>query len=177
MEQQSFPNLIQTFDLESRAAILQERAAQEKVKLPKDVALYLAQKFRSGSRTLEGALRLLINNSSFTRREITLTFTQQLLKNLTNLEARTSTVDPFQKIHSQKIHFEQRGTNVSRVGLEDPTAAHHDVVFCLLKIQHGRTRVRNELEVNMREGERERLARRDAYERDFERRAKNRKQG
>jgi hypothetical protein len=172
VEEQSFPNVIQTLDLERRAATLQKRAAQKKVKLRRDVALYLAQQVWSSSSTLEGVLSLLIANSSFTGKEITLTYTQQLLKNVINLEARRSTVNP-----SQKIHLEQRGTNASRIKPQDPTAADHDVVFCLLKIQQGRTRVRNELEVNMRESERERLARGDAYEREFERRAKKRKQG
>jgi chromosomal replication initiation ATPase DnaA len=57
----------------------------------------------------------------------------------------------------------------------NPTAA----VFCLLKNRDERktSRVRHELEVNMRESEREQLARRDAYERALERRAKRRKQG
>jgi hypothetical protein len=57
----------------------------------------------------------------------------------------------------------------------NPTAA----VFCLLKTRDERktSRVRHELEVNMRESEREQLARRDAYERALERRAKGRKQG
>ena len=172
MEEQTLPNLIQTFDLERRAAILQKRAAQQKVKLPKDVALYLAQNVRSSSSTLECVLRLLIVNSSFTRTEITLTYTQQLLKNIINLEARRFTADPL-----QNMHLDQRGTNEARTRPQDPMAAGSPVVFCLLKMQQGRTRVRNELEVNMRESERERLARGDAYERESERRAKKRKQG
>jgi hypothetical protein len=61
----------------------------------------------------------------------------------------------------------------------NPTAADRRFVFCLLKTREERktSRVRHELEVNMRESEREQLARRDAYERALERRAKRRKQG
>jgi hypothetical protein len=61
----------------------------------------------------------------------------------------------------------------------NPTAADCRFVFCLLKTREERkaSRVRHELEVNMRESEREQLARRDAYERALERRAKRRKQG
>jgi hypothetical protein len=57
-------------------------------------------------------------------------------------------------------------------------ASDHDFVFCL-QTRDGRNnrRVRHEPEVNMRESERERLARWDAYERGLERRAKTRKQG
>jgi hypothetical protein len=172
VEEERFPNLIQTVDVETRAAILRKRAAMEKVRLPKDVALYLAQNVRSNSSTLEGALRLLIAHSSLTGKQITLTYTQQLLKNVfLKLEAREFTVDPLQKMPPG-----QRGTNEARIQPQDPTAANDPVVFCLLKIQHARTRVKHELEVNIRESERERLARRDAYERDLEHPAKKRRQ-
>jgi hypothetical protein len=61
----------------------------------------------------------------------------------------------------------------------NPTPTDRDFVFLLLKTRAERntSRVRHELEVNMRESEREQLARRDAYERALERRAKRRKQG
>jgi len=57
--------------------------------------------------------------------------------------------------------------------------ADRSFVFCLLKTREGRaiSRVRQEFEVNMRECEREQLARRDAYERELERRAKKQKRG
>ena len=170
MEEQNFPNLMQTFDLERIATSLQERAAREKVSLPKDVALYLVQNVPSTSSTLAAALSLLIAHSSVTGKKITLTYTEQLLQNIINLDARNSTVDPF-----RKMHLEQRSTNEATVRPQDPRAADHSVVFCLLKIQHRRTRVRHQLEVNLRESEREQLARRDAYEWDSERRAKKRK--
>ena len=67
----------------------------------------------------------------------------------------------------------------SLIGWAFSQAADRSFVFCLLKTREGRkiSRVRQELEVNMREREREQLARRDAYERELERRAKKRKRG
>jgi hypothetical protein len=79
----------------------------------------------------------------------------------------------------QKMPPGQRGTREAKISRQDPTAADRPFVFCLLKTRDERktSRVRHELEVNMRESEREQLARRDACERELERRAEKRKQG
>jgi hypothetical protein len=89
-------------------------------------------------------------------------------------KARNVTVDPLQKILPG-----QRATKEAEIRRHDPTAADRPFVFCLLKTRDERktNRVRHEFEVNMRESEREQLARRDAYERELERRAKKRKHG
>jgi chromosomal replication initiator protein len=50
--EESVPNLIQSPELERLAAILQKKAELAKVTLPKDVAFYLAQTFRSSTRAL-----------------------------------------------------------------------------------------------------------------------------
>ncbi len=77
------------------------------------------------------------------------------------------------------IALGERGTKEANVTRQAPTAADRSFVFCLLKTREGRaiSRVSQELEVNMREREREQLARRDAYERELERPAKKRKRG
>jgi len=169
VEEERVPNPIQAPELERMAGVLQKRAAQAKVTLPKDVAFYLAQNIRSSTRALEGALIHLIEQSSLTGTKITLTYTQQVLKNFTDRTACTVTINPLQILPSQQFDTKQ-----AEIRRPDPTAVNLGFVFRLLKI---RDRGRIEFEVNMRESERERLARRDAYERESERRAKKRKHG
>ena len=173
MVEESVPNLIQTPGLETRVALLRKRAERVKVTLPTDVELYIAQNVRSNERELDLALIRLIAHSSVTGTAITLTYTQRVLKNLIDAQARKGTVDTLHLLS------EQLGTKKAKIRRQDPLAADRQFVFCLLKTRDGRksSRVRHELEVNMRESERERLARRDAYERDLELRAKKRKQG
>jgi hypothetical protein len=172
--EQRFHNPIQTSDLEATVAILQKRAEQEKVMLPVDAALYIAQNVRPNASALEGALLRLTARSLLTGTEITLNYTKQVLRNFIDLQARNATVDPF-----PKMSLGQGGTKEVNTPRQNPTAADHSFVFCLLKTREGRkiSRVRQELEANMREREREQLARLDAYERALERRAKRRKQG
>ena len=172
MREQSLPNRIQTPDLEAIVAVLRKRAEQLEMTLPRDVALYIAQNLRSNQRKLELALASLAAHSSMTGTAITLSYTQRVLKNFIDPQARTLTVDPFQKLPSQQF-----GTQEAKTILQDPIVAESHFVLGLLKTHDGRKtrRVRHELEVNMRESEREGLARRDGYERELERRAKKRK--
>jgi len=175
----SVPNPVQALELERMVAILRKRAEQANVTLPKDVAFYLAQNIRSSTRELEGALLRLIGYASMTGTAITLTYTRQVLKDLIDAQGHRGAVDSFRKMSpEQKIPAEQRGTIEAHIRGQHRVASDHVFGFWL-QTRNGRNnrRVRHELEVNVRESERERLARWDAYERGLERRAKTRKQG
>ncbi|MGA7424386.1 MAG: DnaA/Hda family protein [Candidatus Sulfotelmatobacter sp.] len=174
MREESVFNLILTPDLEARVAVLRKKAEQVKLVLPTDVALYIAQNVRSSASALEGALVRLMAHSSVTGTEITLKYTQQVLANFIAAEASRAALDPLQKLLSQPI-----GPKSAQFKRPHPTEEDEHFVFCLLGIRDERktSRARRELQVNMRESERERLARRDVYERELERRAKKRKQG
>jgi hypothetical protein len=173
---ESVPNLIQNLDLEGRLATLQKIAEQQKVTLPKDVARYIAQNVTSSTRALEGAVIRLVAHSTLTGRKITLSYTQQVLENC-GLLANNVTVDPFQTMPA-----EPRGTNETK-NTPDLTGTDRSIVLDMLqgRVRRKTSRVRHELEVNilevnMRECERDLLARLDGYERWLERCARKRKQ-
>src|SRR5580765_2601227 len=71
---------IQPPDLETKVAILQKKAESEQVTLPTDVALFIASNVRTNVRELEGAMVRLTAYVSLNHMEITLTTTQQCLK-------------------------------------------------------------------------------------------------
>src|SRR6476661_359139 len=94
---------IQPPDLETKVAILQKKAEQEKVILPTDVALYIASNIRSNVRELEGALIRLVAHSSLIGAEITLPYTQQVLKNFIDSQARKVTIEAIQKAVAEQF--------------------------------------------------------------------------
>jgi chromosomal replication initiator protein len=94
---------IQPPDLETKVAILQKKAEQEKVTLPTDVALYIAQNIRSNVRELEGALIRLVAHSSLIGAEITLAYAQQVLKNFIDSQARKVTIESIQKMVAEQF--------------------------------------------------------------------------
>ncbi len=73
---------IQPPDVETRIAILKKKAERDSVLLPDDVAQFLARQFKSNIRVLEGALIRVAAYASLSRREIDLTFAQEVLETL-----------------------------------------------------------------------------------------------
>jgi chromosomal replication initiator protein len=94
---------IQPPDLETKVAILQKKAEQEHVTLPTDVALYIASNIRSNVRELEGALIRLIAHSSLIGAQISLPYTQQVLKNFIDSQARKVTIEAIQKAVAEQF--------------------------------------------------------------------------
>ncbi len=145
--------LIQARDLEARAAILRELAEQEKITLPPDVASYLALHFQSNVEVLDG--------------------TREILKMLGGPQKRSATADPYTKTVDSK-----RGTNEANFQRQ-ADLENRATVLCVLKLADGKkiTTVRNQLEVNHRERERDNLSRFDVYGRAVERRIRKQKLG
>jgi chromosomal replication initiator protein len=100
---ESVPNPIQSDDLKTKDAILRRRAAQARVTLPTDVALYIAQNFRSNERALKSALTRLLAYSSLNDTEITLTYAQQVLKRFTVSQLREVPTDSLQKMRPEQF--------------------------------------------------------------------------
>ncbi|MGB8012334.1 MAG: chromosomal replication initiator protein DnaA [Terriglobales bacterium] len=94
---------IQPPDLETKVAILQKKAEQERVTLPTEVALFIASNIRSNVRELEGALIRLVAHSSLIGAEITLPYTQQVLKNFIDSQARKVTIESIQKAVAEQF--------------------------------------------------------------------------
>ncbi|HYH00650.1 MAG TPA: chromosomal replication initiator protein DnaA [Terriglobales bacterium] len=94
---------IQMPDLETKVAILQKKAEQERAELPMDVALFIASNVRSNIRELEGALIRLVAYSSLVGSEITLTQAQQVLKNFIDQQVKKVTIDSIQKAVAEQF--------------------------------------------------------------------------
>ncbi len=94
---------IQPPDLETKVAILQKKAEQERVTLPTEVALFVASNIRSNVRELEGALIRLVAHSSLVGAEITLPYAQQVLKNFIDSQARKVTIESIQKAVAEQF--------------------------------------------------------------------------
>jgi chromosomal replication initiator protein len=84
-------------DLETKVAILTKKAAQQRVNLPHDVAMYVAMKIRSNIRELEGALVRLLAFGSLRGSEITLPMAQETLRGVLGTEGKTVTIESIQK--------------------------------------------------------------------------------
>ena len=84
-------------ELETRVAILMQKAEQANIDLPYEVAFFIAKRIRSNVRELEGALKRVIANAHFTGKAITLDFVKEALKDLLYLQDKLVTVDNIQK--------------------------------------------------------------------------------
>jgi chromosomal replication initiator protein len=80
-------------DLETRMAILIAKAEANQVQLPKEVALFVAQRVRSNVRELEGALLRLTASSRLRGEPLTVDFARTTLKDLLAAYERMVTID------------------------------------------------------------------------------------
>jgi len=84
-------------ELETSVAILMSKAAADGVKLPEEVAFFIAKRIRSNVRELEGALRRVIANYRFTGRPIDLEFAKEALRDLLAVQDRLVSIENIQK--------------------------------------------------------------------------------
>ncbi len=108
-------------ELETRVAILIKKAEEAHVALPSDAAFFIAQRFRSHVRDLEGALKRVIAQSRFTGRAIDVEFIKEALKDLLALQDRQvsimniqQTVAEYYKIKSNDLLSKRRSRSVAR---------------------------------------------------------------
>ena len=84
-------------ELETRAAILMNKAEQCNVTLPYESALFIAQRLRSNVRELEGALKRVIAHADFKGAPITLELIKEALRDLFALQDKLVTIDNIQR--------------------------------------------------------------------------------
>ena len=85
-------------ELETRAAILINKAEQVGMALSKDAAFFIAQRIRSNVRELEGALKRVMAHAQFTGRAIDIDLIRESLKDLLALQDKLVTIDNIQRV-------------------------------------------------------------------------------
>ena len=88
-------------ELETRVAIARKKASLANVELADDVSFFIAKRFRSNVRELEGALNRVIANANLTGQDITLDFTKSSLRDLLKIQDKQVTIENIQKITAE----------------------------------------------------------------------------
>ena len=91
------PVIIDPPELETRAAVLLQKASSMGVSLTNDCAIYIAQRIRSNIRELEGALKRVVANAKFTNQQIDLALVKDALKDLFVISAKMVSIENIQK--------------------------------------------------------------------------------
>jgi chromosomal replication initiator protein len=103
---------IQPPDLETKIAILQKKAENERVMIPDDVAEYIARAIKSNVRELEGALTRLIAYASLTGSALNLVTAQQVLRNIIATQEKRITIDLIQKKVGEQFGLREQDLKV-----------------------------------------------------------------
>ena len=88
-------------ELETRVAILIQKALLLGFELAEEVAFFIADKIQTNVRELEGILKRLIAHSKFSGETINLEFTKNALKDLLTIHARQVSIDRIQQAVSR----------------------------------------------------------------------------
>ena len=85
-------------EIETRVAIIRQKASKEGIDLPDGVAFYLAKNIKTNVRELEGALLRVMAHSSLTRAKITEAHAQRVLADILPGQSSQLTIESIQKI-------------------------------------------------------------------------------
>jgi chromosomal replication initiator protein len=112
---------VQPPELETRVAILINKAQQSGIELQHEVAFFIAKRIRSNVRELEGALKRVLANAHFTGSAITLDFVQEALRDLLAVQEKLVSIDnimrtvaEYYKIKVAELLSKRRSRSVAR---------------------------------------------------------------
>jgi len=103
---------IQPPDLETKIAILQKKAENDRFHLPDEVAEYIARAIKSNVRELEGALTRLMAYASLTGTAISLATAQSVLRNIIASQEKRVTIDLIQKSVSEHFNLREQDLKI-----------------------------------------------------------------
>ncbi len=108
-------------EFEMRVAILLQKAAEAEVRLPDEVAFFIAKRLRGNVRDLEGALKRVVAYAQFTQQPITLELAKDALKDLLRIQEKRITLENIQKtvadyykLPVRELLSKRRSRNVAR---------------------------------------------------------------
>jgi chromosomal replication initiator protein len=108
-------------ELEMRVAILIKKAEAEGVRVPEDVAFFIAKHIQSNVRELEGALKRILAYSNFAGQPLSLVLAREALKDVLAIQFRQVSIENIQrtvadyyKIKVSEMYSKKRSRNVAR---------------------------------------------------------------
>jgi chromosomal replication initiator protein len=97
---------LQTPDFETRVSILKNKLFRDGVEMPEDIIEYVAKHIKSNVRELEGAIISLIAQSSFNKKEITLSLAKEIVEKFVKNTKREVSIDYIQKVVSDYFQMD-----------------------------------------------------------------------
>ena len=118
-------------ELETRVAILLNKAEERGVPIPERVAFFVAQRVRSNVRELEGTLNRLVASSRFLGREITEDFARETLYDIFSSYERLVTIDNIKRVVAS--YFKIRVSDLNSVRRTRSVARPRQIAMALCK--------------------------------------------
>jgi chromosomal replication initiator protein len=97
---------LQKPNFETRVSIVKNKLYRDGVEMPEDIIEYLAKHITSNVRELEGAIISLIAQSSFNRKEITITLAKDVVEKFVKNTKREVSIDYIQKVVSDYFQMD-----------------------------------------------------------------------
>ncbi|MEO5790018.1 MAG: chromosomal replication initiator protein DnaA [Gelidibacter sp.] len=97
---------LQSPDFETRVSILKNKLYRDGVEMPDDIIEYVAKYIKTNVRELEGAIISLIAQSSFNKKEITISLAKEIVEKFVKNTKREVSIDYIQKVVSDYFQMD-----------------------------------------------------------------------